>query len=231
MATNVLRTGLVIAGGYADKVRRVLFAQLRDRIKSGELSNQEVARAAGELNRLLYEIIVNKLRLDKGDVVRITVEYDVDNGSISFKLDTLSIEAWRRVPEEEIKPHIAFVVEHRADLIEAQMNVDLRRLGETDTGDVVFEVTLNGKPVGILLVTPLDGKAVVRGALSEPTPLKIPKTIIDLEGDLENSLSEKIRDLVERGQNVEKREADRIVYEIRSMIEAAALESEESFNE
>ena len=227
MASNVLRTGLVIAGGYADKVRRVLFAQLRDRIKAGELSNQEVARAAGELNRLLYEIIVNRLKLDKGDVVRITVEYEVEDGSIVFKLDTLSIEAWRRVPEEEIRPHVAFVVEHRADLIEAQLNVSLRRLGETDTGDIVFEVVLDEKPVGVLLATPLDGKVVVRGALSEPAPVKIPKTVLDYEGDLEEALSGKIRELVERGQNVEKREADRIIYEIRSMIEAAALESEE----
>ncbi len=227
MASNVLRTGLVIAGGYADKVRRVLFAQLRDRIKAGELSNQEVARAAGELNRLLYEIIVNRLKLDKGDVVRITVEYEVEDGSIVFKLDTLSIEAWRRVPEEEIRPHVAFVVEHRADLIEAQLNVSLRRLGETDTGDIVFEVVLDDKPVGVLLATPLDGKVVVRGALSEPAPVKIPKTVLDYEGDLEEALSGKIRELVERGQNVEKREADRIIYEIRSMIEAAALESEE----
>lgn len=227
MAGNVLRTGLVIAGGYADKVRRVLFAQLRDRIKAGEISNQEVARAAGELNRLLYEIIVNRLGLDKGDVVRITVEYEVEGGSISFKLDTLSIEAWRRVPDEEVKPHIAFVVEHRADLIEAQLNVELRRLGETDTGDIVFEVVLGEKPVGVLLVTPLDGKVVVRGALSEPTAVKIPRTVIDVGDHLEEELDRRIRELVEKGQNVEKREADRIIYEIRSMIEAAALESEE----
>jgi len=231
LAANVLRTGLVIAGGYADKVRRVLFAQLRDKIKSGELSNQEVARAAGELNRLLYEIIVNRLRLDKGDVVRITIEYEVEDGTITFKLDTLSIEAWRRVPDEEIRPHIAFVVEHRADLIEAQMNVSLRRLGETDTGDVVYEVTLEDKPVGVLLVTPLNGKAVVRGALAEPAPIKIPKTLVDVEGELEEALRGKIRELVEKGQNIEKREADRIIYEIRSMIEAAALESEEALEE
>ncbi len=231
MASNTLRTGLVIAGGYADKVRRVLFAQLRDKIKAGELSNQEVARAAGELNRLLYEIIVNRLRLDKGDVVRIVVEYDVEDGNIVFKLDTLTIEAWRRVPEEEIRPYVAFVVEHRADLIEAQLNVGLRRLGETDTGDIVFEAVLDEKPVGVLLVTPLNGKVVVRGALSEPAPVKIPKTVLDYEGDLEEALKDKIRELVERGQNVEKREADRIIYEIRSMIEAAALESEEPLEE
>ncbi|HIE58698.1 MAG TPA: DUF2258 domain-containing protein [Hydrogenothermaceae bacterium] len=54
-----LSTGLVIAGAYADKLRRVLFAQLRDKIKAGELTNQLVAQKAGELNRLLFKWTVS----------------------------------------------------------------------------------------------------------------------------------------------------------------------------
>ncbi|MFN4046744.1 MAG: DUF2258 domain-containing protein [Acidilobaceae archaeon] len=73
-----LRSGYVIGGAYADKIRRTLFAQTRDLVKSGELSVQEVARAAGELNRILYEILVDRVKIEKGDVVRVSVNYTVE---------------------------------------------------------------------------------------------------------------------------------------------------------
>ncbi len=97
-----LSTGLVIAGAYAKKLRRTLFAQLRDAIKSGELTNQEVARAAAEMNQMLYQILIEDLGLEKGDAVRVVVEYDVSDGKVVWKLDTLTIEAFKRVPDEEV---------------------------------------------------------------------------------------------------------------------------------
>ena len=101
-----LSTGLVIAGAYADKLRRVLFAQLRDKIKKKEITGQQVAQRAGQLNRLLFDIIVNRLKLDKGDAVRIRIEYEVKDGDIEWKLDTLRIEAFRRIPDEEVEKAI-----------------------------------------------------------------------------------------------------------------------------
>ncbi|MDM7275298.1 MAG: DUF2258 domain-containing protein, partial [Thermoprotei archaeon] len=98
----ILRSGYVIGGAYADKIRRTLFAQTRDLVKSGELSPQEVARAAGELNRVLYEILVDRVRIEKGDVVRVSVNYAVEEGRIRWDLETLSIQAWRRIPEQDI---------------------------------------------------------------------------------------------------------------------------------
>jgi len=98
-----LSTGLIIAGAYADKVRRTLFAQLRDRIKQGEITNQEVARAAGELNRIIYEILVNKLKIDKGDVVRVRVDYDITDGKIIWDYKTLRVEAFKRVPDNDVE--------------------------------------------------------------------------------------------------------------------------------
>lgn len=93
---------MVIAGAYAKKLRRTLFAQLRDAIKDGSVTNQEVARAAAEMNQILYQILIDDLGLDKGDVVRIVVDYDVDGGKVVWKLDTLTIEAFKRVPDEEV---------------------------------------------------------------------------------------------------------------------------------
>ncbi len=56
-----LSSGYVIVGTYADKIRRTLFAQMKNAIKSEEIDSKEVARAAAELDRLLYEVFVNKV--------------------------------------------------------------------------------------------------------------------------------------------------------------------------
>ncbi len=114
-----LSTGLVIAGAYADKVRRVLFAQLKDEIKSGKLTPQKVAQKAGELNRILFEILVNKLKIDKGDVVRIRVEYDLHDSEIEWHLETLSIEVFKRVPEEEVEKAVKETISKAKEILGA----------------------------------------------------------------------------------------------------------------
>ena len=98
---TTLSSGLVIAGAFADKMRRTLFAQVRGRVTGGE-----IMRASAELNRLLYGILVDGLKVDKGDVVRIRIDYDVEGDRIVWALDTLRIEAFRRMPEVEIAKKI-----------------------------------------------------------------------------------------------------------------------------
>ncbi|GAB6147511.1 DUF2258 domain-containing protein [Stetteria hydrogenophila] len=228
---QTLRSGLVIAGGYADKVRRVLFAQLRDKIKAGEISNTEVARAAGELNRLLFEILVSKLQIDKGDVVRIIVDYEVEDGSIKWLLDTLRIEAWRRIPQEEVDKAVKSIVEGAEEILSQAIAFTAERLGETDTGDVVYTIKYGDREVGALLVTPLDGQALVRGAVAEPTPLQLRRATIEYEGDLDEYIKSHITDLMSKAENVEKRVAERVVREIMALIEAekASEEAEEEY--
>ncbi len=215
---NVLRTGLVIAGGYADKVRRVLFAQLRDAIKEGRLSNQDVARAAAELNRLLFEIIVNRLGLDKGDVVRITIEYEVEPPEIKWKLETLQLQAWRRVPDEDVEKAVKSAVEGAEEYMRGEIRLEVERLGETDTGDVVYALNFQGRRVGVLLVTPLNGSAVVRGAIVEPSPIVIKRTKIDYEGDLDEYIREHASQLMAMGANTERRDAEKIIREILALL-------------
>lgn len=224
---QTLRSGLVIAGGYADKVRRVLFAQLRDKIKAGELENREVARAAGELNRLLFEILVSKLQIDKGDVVRITVDYEVEDGSIKWLLDTLRIEVWRRVPQEEVDKAVKQVVEGAEELLSREIEFSVEKAGATDTGDLVYLVKYGDRNVGALLVTPLDGQAVIRGAVTEPTPLHLRRATIEYTGDLDEYLESNITSIMSKAENVERRHAERIVREILAMIEALEAGAEE----
>ena len=102
----ILRTGIVVAGAYADRVRRVLFAQLSQKIKSGELDSKEVARAAGELNTILYDAFVKYLALSKGDLVRIEASYKVSDGRITWDLRELKVRAFREIGEEVVEKAI-----------------------------------------------------------------------------------------------------------------------------
>ncbi len=219
-----LRTGLVIAGAYADKVRRVLFAQLKDKAKEGALSNQEIARAAGELNRLLFDILVNKLGVDKGDVVRITIDYELEGGEIRWKTETLQIQAWRRIPDDQVAEAVKESIERSEEIMKGAIQFEAELLGETDTGDLVFTISHAGREVGALLVTPINGKAIVRGAVVEPTPLVLKRTTIDVGGEIEESISANITGIIENAQNTERREAERVVREIRSLLGEEAEE-------
>jgi len=135
-----LSSGLVIAGAYADKVRRVLFAQLRDEIKSGKIESRQVAYRAGELNRLLFEILVNKLKLDKGDVVRVRIEYELRNGDIEWKLDTLRVEAFKRIPDEEVEKAVREVIETAKEVLARPVTEEERAWTEAKEREVEKEV-------------------------------------------------------------------------------------------
>jgi len=208
-----LSTGLVIAGAYAQKLRRALFAQLRDQIKVGNVDNSEVARAAGEINRIVYEIIVNKLRLDKGDAVRVRVDYTLKDGKIVWDLGSLRIEAFRRVPDNEVARAISDVIESGAGTPE----YTVKRVGETPLGDVVFDIVENGKVIGKLVATPVDGELIVRGALVEP-PARIEKTKVKAEGSVDTTVSANIRTLVQRATPISREDAEKIVRELEELL-------------
>ncbi len=112
---NELSTGLVIAGAYADKLRRTLFAQLRDYVKKNREVGKEIARAAGEVNRLLYYILVEELKSDKGDVVRIRIKYSFnpETMEIKWKYDTLRVEYFKRIPDEEVAKIVEKVIKEK----------------------------------------------------------------------------------------------------------------------
>lgn len=98
-----LRTGIVIVGYYATKIRRTLFAQNRELIKTGQLSQEEIARAASELNRRLYSVLVERMVLSKGDAVRVDVEYNIENGRVIWDLGSLKLSIYRRVDPDTVE--------------------------------------------------------------------------------------------------------------------------------
>ncbi len=97
-----LNTGLTISGGYSDKVRKTLFAQLAGSLREGSLKPKEVARAVAELNQTLYRILVDKIKTERGDVVRIRIDYEISEETVKWLWSTLKIEFFKRNPEEKI---------------------------------------------------------------------------------------------------------------------------------
>jgi hypothetical protein len=97
-----LNTGGIIAGAYADKVRRTLFALTKENVNQGIIKTEDVVYAAATLNQLLYKILVEELKCDKGDMVRIIIDYDIVNGKIVWNYDSLKIEWFRREDQGKV---------------------------------------------------------------------------------------------------------------------------------
>ncbi len=126
-------SGLIIAGAYANKLRRVMFATLK-----GKVNNKEVARAAGELNALLFELF-REVGVEKGDVVRITVEYEIENGKIKWKWETLEVQHYKPVEEtsakiKELLPKILEKKEELAAKPAPPMEIEVEYLGTVREG-------------------------------------------------------------------------------------------------
>ena len=154
-----LSTGLVIGGAYANKLRRVLFAQLRGELKEGKIDSKQIAFRAGELNRILFEILVNKLKIDKGDVVRVRIEYEVEDRDIKWKYDTLSIEVFRRVPDEEIESLVRETVEQVEAILARPVTEEERVWTEREEAEVERELARER-----LLPPPIEAdEAVIHG--------------------------------------------------------------------
>ncbi|MEM1638832.1 MAG: DUF2258 domain-containing protein [Desulfurococcaceae archaeon] len=107
-----LSSGLIIAGAYADKIRRTLFAQLRDLVKQDKEFAREIARATAELNIVLYRILVDELKLSKGDVIRARINYSIDlkNKRIIWDYRSLKLEVFRKIPDEQVSETVSNVV-------------------------------------------------------------------------------------------------------------------------
>lgn len=88
-----MSTGFVRASRYDDKVRRVLFALLK-----GKAREDEILRAAAEFNKRVFGILQEK-GIEKRDVIRISCEFDLENGKIVWKWDTLNIEHYEEAVE------------------------------------------------------------------------------------------------------------------------------------
>lgn len=73
-----IRTGIIIAARFADKLRRAAFAAF-----GGIVPKEEIVKATSELNKKIYERMV-EIGVGKLDIVRITVEASVEGERLIF---------------------------------------------------------------------------------------------------------------------------------------------------
>ncbi|MCS7103963.1 MAG: DUF2258 domain-containing protein [Thermofilaceae archaeon] len=96
--TVELRTGIIPAARFADKIRRVALAAFK-----GYAPRDVIIRDVSEFNQQLYELIVKKMGCGKGDLIRINIDvvYDEEKQRLVFgepKIDKL-------VPESDIRAY------------------------------------------------------------------------------------------------------------------------------
>ncbi|MEM2203273.1 MAG: DUF2258 domain-containing protein [Sulfolobales archaeon] len=222
-----LSSGYVIAGGYADKLRRTAFAQLRDEIRGGVISSQEVARAIGELNSTLYKILVDRFKVDKGDVVRIRIDYQIEGGKIVWDPSRLSIEVFRRDKEiDNIVRSIGGAMLWQ-EAFGKGVEYQVVKLGETLDGDLVYTLKLGDEEVGSLVVTRLDNELFIKkGAILHPSPMVFERLRIPIqEGESpEGVLAQKILEAQKIGRHVAEDEARKIVNYLRERVMTPPLE-------
>jgi len=104
-----LSTGLIIAARYADKLRRVALVSL-----SKMVPRDIIIRDVSEFNKNLYDKIVNQMKIDKLDVIKlvVSVRYDKSQNKLIFE-DTKII---RYYTEEECKKQYESVIQENENL-------------------------------------------------------------------------------------------------------------------
>ncbi len=209
-------TGLVIAGAYADKLRRTLFAQLSQRIKAGEIASEEVARASRELNSFLYHILVDRLKVAKDDVVRIRADYTIDEGAVRWNYRSIELEIYRK-SREDVKKVIDEALKHLEEVVDRK--ITLREAGRTSLGDMVYELMIGDAVVGALQATKIDDELLVRGAAFTPDPILLEGARVKIDGrDPVEVLTERVEGLLEKGRKVGRDEAEKTISMLIGMV-------------
>lgn len=232
-----LSSGLVIAGAYADKIRRTIFAQLRDYIRKDREWGQRIAFAVAQLNRVLYTLLVEQLKIDKGDVVRIRIDYEISEGdkNIVWKWDSMVVEAFRRVAQEQVDSIVKQLVSRAAEVAIAAVSYNLTRIGETFDGDIVFSVALDNRDVGAAIVTPVNETLVVlkRGGVVEPTPAIFEKIKLEIPvgSSIEDVLRNVLATVVQSARHVGIDEAIKMINAIRDRVSAKPMLKYEEIEE
>ncbi|MEM4487600.1 MAG: DUF2258 domain-containing protein [Desulfurococcaceae archaeon] len=224
-----LRSGLVPAAVYAVKLRRAIFAQLRDHVKKDKEFSSKVAYYAATLNRALFTLLVEELKIDKLDVVRISVDYDLDEASksITWKWDTLKIEVYRRVPPETYEEALKKFIVKAPELSVGTVKYSVTKLGETFDEDLVYAIKIDEKEVGAASILQVDENTLVlkKAAVVEPTPAVFDKLKLDLAGrSAEEVLAEQLGRVMQVARHVTYDEVYKIINSIREKVSAKPIE-------
>lgn len=224
-----LNTGIILAATYADILRRKLFGLMSEYIKKDKEWSGKVAFYAAMLNRALFTLLVEELKVDKLDVVRISIEYDIDETSkaINWKWDTLTIDLYKRMPPETYAEVLRSFISRAPELALGIVKYTVSRIGETFDGDIVYAIKVAEKDIGACIVTPVDDNTVIlkKASVLEPLPAIFDRTRIDLAGrTIEEALLDTLSKVVRQAKHVSHDEAFNTVNAIRGRVSAQPLE-------
>ncbi|MDM7275307.1 MAG: hypothetical protein P3X22_004200 [Thermoprotei archaeon] len=153
-----------------------------------------------------------------------SVNYAVEEGRIRWDLETLSIQAWRRIPEQDINKAIAEVaVKPPARRRPAKtLPYVAIRIVEAETGDIIYSVRLTrgNIRIGLLRAIPLlKNKALLWGAILDPIPLIIEKIVENVEPSLDSYINNNMEDIIDKATPAEREEAEKILDRIKTVCE------------
>jgi hypothetical protein len=100
----LLSSGLVYVRSCIDKLRKNLYAYLRNYISRDREWCLGIDKAVEELSNVVSKVFI-KLGVGEDDVVRIRIEYQINENSksIIFNWSTISIEVFRRIPRKDVE--------------------------------------------------------------------------------------------------------------------------------
>jgi len=89
-----VRTGPVRVSGYSIKLRRVINGVLSDKFKKGELDSKSINDSISDLNKTIYQVIVDKFEVPKEAVTNIILKFSV--GENKIKVKDINVEIFDR---------------------------------------------------------------------------------------------------------------------------------------
>lgn len=215
-----LKTGLVSVAGYADKVRKTIFAQNKSLVKDKEWS-KALAYGAAVINVALYKLLVDELHLDKRDVVRVSIDYNLDQEkkTVVVDWDSLSIEVYKRQEPDAYSLKVESFKHRIKQQPEEQYSVS--KIGETVGGDEVYAIKLGEREVGVALVYPVNDTRVLvkKLVVLEPAPLQVMKQTIELgDASVEQRLTELLSSIKQLGVEIDQEKATKTIELVKSSI-------------
>ncbi|MEM1851869.1 MAG: hypothetical protein QXK14_04990, partial [Acidilobaceae archaeon] len=160
------------------------------------------------------------------------VDYKIEEGKIVWDLKTLQIQLWKAVSQTEVNKAVAKIAAVATELLSKAIRFETEKAVELVSGDLVYLVKYGGRDVGALVVTlASEDKAIIRGAVLEPTPLLLRRTLFTFAGDIDEFMKTNVSQILSKAVNVEYREADKMVREIKAMVRAEIEAKEAEFEE
>jgi len=233
---NKINTGLIPAAVYATKTRRALYALLQSLVKKDKEWDKIIKDEIGKLNRALYHLFTVDLKIDKTDVIRLRIEFDVDEEGrrILWKWESLDIEVYKQVPKEEVRKHVEHLITMIPEIVAKPINYVVEKIATTIDGDDVYIVKLDREEVGAALILGVDENTIVlkKAAVLQPNPLIYEKAKISLNGKtVEQALQDELSATTKRGVHAEYSEALKVVNMIREKALLKHIEKPEGVEE